>query len=178
MKYWYITAAVLVTAAAVGLALSRKKPPDHADEIEGGVRHYVDESLPKEIRSTEITYFFCRFSALDRPLEDTTVAGQIFTLTASRESGICQVRNRSKDTISETFQPDAAFFDRLQDIVSRYEMAQNNGQHYSVSGLPPEFGIELEVRYASGERIHTSNNQSCFLSNAAMEELAALFIQK
>ncbi len=147
------------------------------DTIDGGVRHHVDESLPKEITSTRITYFYCRFSSLDRTLEDTPIAGQVFTLTATKESCTCQIRTREMEVTSETFVPDEGFFDRLQQIVSRHDMARNNGQHHKVSGLPPNFGMDLEVHYASGEQIRTSDNQDCFLSNQAMEELAALFQQ-
>lgn len=177
MKYWYIGIAALVVATAVGLTLYRKKPEANP-QVDGGVRHYMDESLPKQIHSTEITYFFCKFSSMSRSLEDTPIAGQVFTLTATKESCTCKIRDRSKEITSETFVPDEDFFVLLQQIVSRYDMAQKNGQHYRVSGLPPDFGIDLEVRYSSGEAIRTSNNQSCFLSNEAMEELAALFQQK
>ncbi len=177
MKVWYIGAAALGLTVAAGLLLLRKKASPNP-EIDGGVRHYADEDAPKTIQSAEITYFHCRFSSMDRSMADTPVAGQIFTLTAAKESDSCQIRNRDRETTSQTFVPDADFFVRLQDIVSRYDMAQQNGQHYSVSGLPPDFGIRLEVRYASGETIRTSDNQNCFLSNNAMEELVALFQQK
>lgn len=177
MKYWYIGAVALVVAAAVGLTLYRKKPATNP-QVDGGVRHYVDESLPKEIQSTQIIYFHCKFSSMARSMADTPIAGQVFTLTATEESCTCKIRDRSKEIISETFVPDANFFGQLQQIVSRHDMARENGQHYRVSGLPPDFGIDLEVRYSSGEVIRTSNNQSCFLSNEAMEELAALFQRK
>ena len=177
MKYWYAGVAVLVLAAAAGLLLCRRKPAS-TDEIDGGVRHRVDTDAPKEIHSTQITFFKCKFSSLDRPMDDTPVAGQIFTLTATEDSCCFQVRTRDNETVSQTFIPDAEFFVHLQQIVSQYGFAQYNGQYYKVSGLPPDFGIELEVRYASGESIQTSDNQSCFLSNEAMEALVTLFQQK
>ena len=171
---WYMH---VITALGLLLLPGCFSQPD-TDDIDGGVRHYVEESLPKEIQSTEITYFHCRFSSLDREMTDTRIAGQIFTFTATTESCTCEIQDRDKETTAKTFVPDADFFTRLQDIVSRYDMAQENGQHYKVSGLPPGFGIDLEVRYASGETIRTSNNQSCFLSNEAMEALVALFQQE
>jgi len=155
----------------------RRKPPD-TDCIDGGVRHYVDENLPKKIQSAEITYFSCKFSSMDRSMQDTPIAGQVFTLIATADSCTCKIRDREMQTVSETFTPDQDFMRRLQELVVRYDMAQKNGQYYSVSGLPPDFGIDLEVRYASGERIRIYDNQSCFLSNAAMEELTALFQQQ
>lgn len=171
---WY----VLVIAAMGFLLLPGCFSRPDTDDIDGGVRHYVDESLPKQIQSTEITYFHCRFSSLDRVLADTPIAGQVFTLTAAKESCTCEIRDRDEQITSQTFIPDADFFARLQDIVSRYDMAHENGRHYKVCGLPPNFGIALEVQYASGEQIRTSDNQNCFLSNEAMEELVALFQQK
>ena len=36
----------------------RRKPQD-TDIVDGGVRHYVDENLPKKIQSAEITCFSC-----------------------------------------------------------------------------------------------------------------------
>lgn len=155
----------------------RRKPQD-TDIVDGGVRHYVDENLPKKIQSAQITSFSCKFSSMDRSMQDTPVAGQVFTLIAAADSCTCKIRDREKQTVSETFTPDQDFMRRLQELVVRYDMAQKNGQYYSVSGLPPDFGIDLEVRYASGERIRIYDNQSCFLSNAAMEELTALFQQQ
>ena len=111
-------------------------------------------------------------------MQDTPIAGQVFTLIATADSCTCKIRDREMQTVSETFTPDQDFMRRLQELVVRYDMAQKNGQYYSVSGLPPDFGIDLEVRYASGERIRIYDNQSCFLSNAAMEELTALFQQQ
>ena len=44
-----------------------------------------------------------------------------------------------------------------------------------MSGLPPDYGVKLDIQYASGESIRASNNQDCFLSLEAMEELISLF---
>ena len=67
------------------------------------------------------------------------------------------------------------YFDELQQIVEKYDLAQYNGQFYTVSGLPPDYGVKLEILYDSGEKIRCSNNQSCFLSIEVMEELVSLF---
>ena len=177
MKYWYIGAAALVLAVAAGVLLCRKKTsPD--PEIDGGVRHFRDANAPKEINSTEITSFRCKFSTVDIMSEDSPIAGHLFTLYAGEKEGYCELRDRSKGEGKKTFTPDAAFFGKLQQIVSRYAFARHNGQHYLVSGLPPQFGMDLEIRYASGEEIRASNNQSCFLPLEAIEALVALFEQK
>ena len=65
--------------------------------------------------------------------------------------------------------------DALQKAVSEHDLAQHNGLSYRVSGLPEDYGATLSVTYASGESIHASHNQDCFLSIDAMEALEALF---
>lgn len=174
MKHWYVGAALLALAAGVGILLYRKKAPEQPPE-DGGVRHRVDTGAPRVIRSAEITQFSCEFSATDRCLGDTPIAGGIFTLRADREKGLIQIRGRSEIAGEYVFCPEDAFFRQLQQTVTRYDFAQYNGQFYTVSGLPPDLGMKLQIRYASGEAIHASNNQSTFLPLEAMEELVALF---
>lgn len=174
MKYWYIGAGLLILAAGALLWAKRPKP---GPQIDGGVRHLEDSGAPKVIQSTEILSFTCEFSALDRCREDTPLAGKIVTLVATREAASFCLHTRAEVLEEGSFRPDGEFFRQLQQLVARYDLAQHNGRHYTVSGLPPGFGIRLEVVYASGETIRASNNQSCFLPLAAMEELTALFTE-
>jgi len=172
MKYWPVGIGALAMAAIAGIFLSHRKP-ESTDEIDGGVRHRVDAKAPKKIESTEITFFHCEFSTTDLCLEDSPIADHMITLHAFSNGGYCQLRGRSES--EKHFSPNEDFFRQLQQIVSNYQFARYNGTHYTVSGLPPNIGMELEVRYASGEYILASNNQSCFLPLEAMEELVALF---
>lgn len=173
--YWLLAASL--AAALIVIAVNMKRQDSRIEE-DGGTRHYIDTDAPKVIDSTEITFFHCKFSTFDIPLIDSTIAGNIIILHAEGSGGSYCLRNRSEVNSEGSFIPDTAFFGHLQQLVSRYDLAQHNGQHYTVSGLPPDFGIDLEIRYASGERIRSSNNQSCFLSLEAMEELVALFQQQ
>lgn len=173
MKHWYIALGALALASAAGLVLYRKRRPQDPPP-DGGVRHRVDTNAPKVIVSTQITYFHCHFSTTDRCREDSSIAGQIITLHADEAAGYCRLRYRPEEE-NRSFIPDAAFFRQLQQLVSRFDLAQYNGQYYTVSGLPPDCGMELQIRYASGETISASNNQSCFLPLEAMEALTALF---
>lgn len=164
---------------AVPLLISgRKKKTDTAIEVDGGVRHRVDTNAPKSIVSTEIVAFSCKFSALNYSIRDFGLAGRIFTLQADKNGGSYEERTREKVHEKKEFSTTPEFFAALQQIVALYDFAQHNGQFYTVSGLPPDFGAVLEVRYASGESISASDNQSCFLSMEAMEALAALFQQQ
>ena len=172
MKYWYLGAAALVLTIAAGMFLCRKKTsPD--PEIDGGIRRSVDENAPKVIGSTEIASFYCKFSTTDRLRGDSPIAGHIITLRAEEKTGSYDLRGYPET--SGSFSPDAEFFRQLQKIVSIYDFAQYNGQHYTVSGLPPDYGMTLDIRYASGETIRSSDNQSCFLPLEAMEAMVALF---
>ena len=63
----------------------------------------------------------------------------------------------------------------LQEIVSKYDFAQYNGYISKVSGLPHMYGAKLDIKYASGERIYAHDNQDCFISLDAMNELVELF---
>jgi len=144
-------------------------------EEDGGTRNYVDTNAPKVIESGEITYFDCVFSALTLCDWESPIRGNIAELYAHGSEGTFCLRDREKTNRKGSFVPDEAFFRELQQIVSRYDFARYNGQHYRVSGLPPDFGIRLEIRYASGESVCFSDNQNPILSQEAMEELAALF---
>lgn len=172
--YWL--SAILAASALAGFAICKRRERT-SDPVDGGVRHSVDTDAPKQIQSTRITSFHCKFSALDRCREDTFVAGNIVKLHADASGGTYSLGNRAEITAQGSFSTDEAFFRQLQQIVSRYDLAQYNGRYYRVSGLPPGFGIKLEVCYDSGETISASNNQSCFLPVQAMEELVTLFQQ-
>lgn len=171
--YIGVVAAALLAVAAISLTACKGKRG--TDAVDGGVRESVDTHAPKVIASTEVVFFSCRASMLNRTEEDTSLAGNIYELQADKTGGSYHVWVPGESRVRESFVPDADFFIRLQRIVAEHDLAQYNGQFYSVSGLPPEFGADLEIRYASGESISASNNQSCFLSLQAVEALDALF---
>ena len=151
------------------------RPSRDTDDIDGGVQHSVDTNAPKTITSTQIISFHCEFSTTDLMMDSSPIAGRYHTLHA--ESGGANYEARGGGTVYDErkFTPDKAFFDRLQQIVAKYDLAQYNGKSYTVSGLPPDYGAKLNIRYASGESIYASNNQSCFLPVEAMEDLVNLF---
>ena len=170
---WYLIAAL--TVAAVVLLSGCVKNPDTTIEEDGGVRHYVDTNAPKVIKSTQIVTFFCDFSTLNLSMDSSPVAGRYYTLRAGQDGGSYEARAGGEVFGELKFTPDGAFFDALQKIVSEHDLAQYNGQFCTVSGLPPDYGAVLDIRYDSGETIHASDNQSCFLPMEAMEALVMLF---
>lgn len=168
--------AALILPALYGKKQMKRKKRDCED---GGVRHYLDTKAPKIIASTKITHFFCEFSALTMMKSDTSLSGQIYQLEAERIGDGVQGRYHSYDRCSKrqnvTFTAKPEFMDRLQAVVAEYDFARHNGYFYKVSGLPGQYGMELQIHYDSGEKIHATNNQSCFLPLAALEALEALF---
>ena len=175
----FITIAIMLGAmllVGVPVLLSGCTRPSHdTDDIDGGVQHAVDTDAPKTITSTQIISFHCEFSTTDLMMDSSPIAGRYYTLHA--ESGGANYEARGGGTVYDErkFAPDEAFFDGLQKLVAKYDLAQYNGQYYTVSGLPPDYGAKLNIQYDSGESIQCSNNQSCFIPLEAMEELVNLF---
>lgn len=170
---WYI----LVLAAMGILLLTRRCRYSQRDteDIDGGQTHYVNENAPKAVESDEITYFSCACSTKDLPFNESPVAGRYYTLCVGGNEGSFEARAGGKIYAKRSFVPDAAFFAQLQQIVAKYDLAQYNGEFYTVAGLPPDFGAKLNIRYASDEQICASDNQSCFLPLEAIEKLVFLF---
>ena len=175
----FITIAIMLGAmllVGVPVLLSGCTRPSHdTDDIDGGVQHAVDTDAPKTITSTQIISFHCEFSTTDLMMDSSPIAGRYYTLHA--ESGGANYEARGGGTVYDErkFAPDEAFFDGLQKLVAKYDLAQYNGKYYTVSGLPPDYGAKLNIQYDSGESIQCSNNQSCFIPLEAMEELVSLF---
>ena len=60
--------------------------------------------------------------------------------------------------------------------MSKYDLAKHNGDTHHVSGIPDMYGDYIDIKYASGESIYASDNQSGFLKAEAAMELLNLFL--
>ncbi|MBE6936733.1 MAG: hypothetical protein E7458_09645 [Ruminococcaceae bacterium] len=174
MMKWILIVPVLILLLYCLAGCVRSGDQD-TEIIDGGQVHHLDEDAPKEIESTEIVAFSCEFSTTDIPMNESPVAGRYYTLYAGEDGGRFEERAGGDIFAEHDFTPDAAFFDRLQQIVSAYDLARYNGAFTSVAGLPPDLGAKLSIRYASGESIRAADNQDSFLPLEAMEDLVALF---
>lgn len=172
MKWYILLLIFMVLFLLIGCTKSR-----NTDDIDGGVVTNLDENAPKEIKSQKIVSFYCKFSTMDLSSEDTAFAGEVYTLKADENTVSFETRNKVIEGALKSFAPDEDFFKNLQDIVAKYELVKYNGKYHSVSGLPPDFGIKLEIIYDSKESIKASDNQDCFLSIESIEELLNLFIK-
>ena len=173
---------ILLLSALTFLLLSGctggAKTPEEERAAGGIVTDATDPNAPKTVESKEITGFHCRFSLVSAS-DPGALGNKIYTLDAVLENGAVTGSytvsryDAVKRSVSAADGP--GFMAELQALVERHDLARYNGRYYNVSGLPREFGSSLDVRYASGESIRASNNQSCFLSMEEMADLAELF---
>lgn len=181
MNKW-ILAVCFVALTAVALLVHRGYDGSASEIEEDGSRE--DHSNPnavKTIESTEIISFYCHFSVLDLMDRGDLGSFDYYTMKAmKKEDGIVECfyypayRHGAKD-LAYDFETDASFMERLQQIVSDYDLAQYNGMDIAVSALPDRYGVDLNIGYSSGEVIKAYNNQDNFLSVDAMLALKTLF---
>ncbi len=186
VKWLFLGIGVVLAAAGLLTAVKmyRDTIPEDTDDIDGGVvRHNDGADAPKVIESTEIVEFICEFSLLTA-FEPGELGNNNYELRASLKEDVVEGsfkvwgRDSGEDGNDFTFASDSSFMTELQEIVSKHELVRHNGYTHTVSGLPHMYGAKLDIRYASGESIYAYNNQDCFLSYDAMQDLAALFRSK
>ena len=153
---------------------NRKTKSEDVEE-DGATRNESVSHAPKSVASTQIVSFECWFSSLD--LCDSDVIGNhIYSLRAKMENGAVKGTYQVVDTGENVlFRQSHSFMRTLQSFASKYDLAQYNGIICNTEGLPPDYGVRLNVRYVSGEKIYASDNQDNFLTREAMEELVYLF---
>ena len=180
MKRWIIGAVCLTAALALAWGLGQKRTQEDIEE-DGSISNNSDFTAPKVIRSTEISKFSCYFSTLALAEEHRLGSFDYYTMRATqKEDGSVEgyyypaYRHGSKDR-SYTFFSDRSFMEKLQAIVSDYDLVQYNGIDIMVNGLPDQYGVDMSIEYASGEVIKAYDNQDNFLSVDAMLALKTLF---
>ncbi|MBQ3031186.1 MAG: hypothetical protein IJD29_01695, partial [Anaerotignum sp.] len=150
---------LLLLAVVLCIGCSPKEITEEPMEEDGVVRDNSDPDAPKVIESDFIISFLCEFSALDRMEEDTYLSGKNYRLEARLKDGAVKGHYSPYGTHGEDilFAADHSFMYELQEVVSRYDLAQYNGMDVSVSGLPEMYGASLQIVYASGESISASD---------------------
>ncbi len=58
---------------------------------------------------------------------------------------------------------ETSIFPELTAIIKEYDVAKGNGVFHKTHGLPENFGGDADIRFASGEKIRFSDNQSPIL---------------
>ncbi len=150
------------------------------DPVDGGVTKRSDSKAKKTIDSKEITSFSCRFSTTGHD-EAGILGDHIYRTNASIEDDILTGRYEICDSVgaeygfSEKNGEAAQFMNELSELVFRYDIAQYNGHSRNVSGLPDEFGVRMDIDFASGEYISVYDNQDLILPMDFLHELTDLF---
>lgn len=157
-------------------------PRRNTDNIDGGVvTRNSGEDSPKVIESTDIISFNCELSFIATVFdEENELEGKVYKMSAALEDDKVKAKidwhDRSGNGDKAVFEADVSFMSKLQEIVSKYNLAQHNGYSHRVSGLPDMYGECIDIKYASGESIYASDNQSGFLKAEAAMELINLFL--
>lgn len=156
-------------------------PRRNTDNIDGGVvTRNSGEDSPKVIESTDIISFNCELSFIATVFdEENELEGKVYKMRAVLEDNKIKAKidwhNRSGAGDKSEFEADLSFMTKLQDIVSKYDFAQYNGYIHHVSGLPDMYGECIDIKYASGESIYASDNQSGFIPFEAIKDIVKLF---
>ena len=164
--YWI---AFMLPGWAGRKALAAPHGNMHANEALPG-RRIVDHGAqaPKKIQSTTISRFSWE--------ENGRTA---FEITRKETHAACSVRFRLQGNRPETrdqFQAPLSALDALQNLIDRHQLVKNNGFSEHVSGLPPAYGGALSVKYASGETLRISSNQSLPIPIEAVDDFDDYFI--
>jgi len=173
---------ILILAMISLVIIFTVKNTDDSSARGGGKTDNTDPNAPKVINSSEMLSFSCAFSTAER-LKTETLGRYYFTLEAVLRNGTVTgsyqriVKSSPDETVSGSFEADAAFMAELQAVVAEGDLAKYNGLSIRVGGLPPRLGCSLHITYASGEEINAQNNQTNFLALEEMTALEALFRQ-
>lgn len=134
-----------------------------------------DPDAPKTIESKQIILVDCWFSTMD-DAEPGVLGNHIYRLWAKLENGAVKGTYEVRDTGEKIdFRASHTLLNRVRELADKYEVAELNGRHVEVKGLPGDFGADIEIQYASREAILADDNSENFLPRGFCEELAALF---
>lgn len=154
----------------------KKTPPN----VCGGTDAYVEKNAPKEITSEEMTLFDVTSAFRTLVIDDSNrldyvsafaapCGGGTFVFLETRESRSYDEPECEWALLKEDIMPE------LTALVREHALAKDNGWHSQTHGLPENFGGSVNVRYASGERISISDNQSPVLRYEAGAAIARTF---
>lgn len=147
----------------------------------GGTDAYQNTRAPKTIESQDMVRFdvACSLTTLVEPegatgeridyLAAFAVPVKLGTLVSLEIAGRGEAPAASWALLKEPI------FPALTALVREHDLAKDNGFHSQTHGLPQNFGGHVNIRYASGETISFSNNQTPILSPNTVRAIAAVF---
>ena len=155
---------------------------DGGTKVCGGTQRTLSNSAEKTIKSNEIVNFELEFSLYSYVLDDAEIEDGFFgyfilSCKRTNDGAECRYIHRDRYDLNDKkdFVAGADFLVELDKIVKDEDLAIFNGYSSHTYGLPDMFGAELNVDYASGENIYTSDNQSIDIPFSALKRTKALF---
>ena len=149
----------------------------------GGTRETIDTRAPKQIASEDMTLFDVT-SALPWPAElrdgeEPLQFVSAFAAPAGEGTFLfLEHGSRHGGTLHQAWAlVRGDVFPALVRLTRERDLAKENGHHSHTAGLPEDFGGSIRIRYADGEKIGVSDNQSPILSEETGRQIAALFEQ-
>ncbi len=133
----------------------------------GGTRHSEDENAPTKIQSRDLIFFKAGTDGGSMGMHSKVYA-------AKAERGIYIVDAEDQPRFA-LLRSDCDFLSRLDELVREQDLILGNGQHSRTAGLPADFGGSIDVRYASGEFISKSDNQSPIITRKADDAISEFF---
>jgi hypothetical protein len=143
-------------------------PEEPPIPICGGTRHSQDADAPTEIHSHDLVFF-------KAGTEGGRMGMQSRVYAAKAEKGTYIVIAEDEPRFA-LLSPDCDFLSRLDALVREQNLIQGNGYHSRTAGLPADFGGSIDIRYASGEFISKSDNQSPIIPQKADQAIHEIFM--
>ncbi|MDD4797204.1 MAG: hypothetical protein PHO66_05505 [Eubacteriales bacterium] len=139
------------------------------EDLPGGRRDRTNPDAPKTIVSKDLLSFVYEgaLSGYD---------GCHFSLARHDDGALCTGWGQRDGVVFNLeFMAALSSLDALQAVIDEYGLANVNGINIQVNGLPPYLGDFLVARYASGEEIFATNNQSPLIRQDARLALFRFF---
>ncbi len=162
-----------------GIQIVKETPP----WVCGGTDAYLDTKAPKKIESEEMVLFNATSSFAGQVCLNPERQGRFSYVSAyavpSNKGSFMylQTKTEHRGAISRSWalvKDDV--FPMLVELVKELDLARNNGKHSTTHGLPENFGGDVDIRYASGEKISYSDNQCPIMSSYDGQRIADAFM--
>ena len=155
--------------------------PKEPEPVCGGTDSTYDADAPKEIVSDDVVFFSAtsELNTFDvRESEDEPLS--FVSAYAARADGGTFLFLETKRDFRDGSERGWALvkadaFPAIAALTRECALAKSNGSHSVTHGLPQNFGGSVDIRYAGGERINFSDNQSPIISRETGLKIAELF---
>ena len=157
---------------------TKKAKKDKNANTCGGVVKLIYANAPKEIQSTELIKFSCKFATTALKKERVSPPC-VYSFSAEYQDDkvkCCAFSNsRSGHSVNKSWICLTDFMSELEKLLRERNISNHNGYYHTVSGLPYFFGSTLEAHFKSGEKIEFHDNQRNLLDVDTMQALCKLF---